>query len=167
MLLDTSLLKTQHYKVLSRVKLGNPEEGVAPSPTPRCSSYWKGSLQVALEYGRQLYTHIYIYIYIYSSTDFLAQPFSVAKSWDRNPPNLTSVRKHTSLPKGVLTSALKLNAYVLEVDINQDVLITILLVCGYCLSRWSNHYQHHRHLYQSLPVKFSLNRSFLIFHPIR
>ena len=25
------------------------------SPTPLCSSYWKGSLQVTLDYGRQLY----------------------------------------------------------------------------------------------------------------
>ena len=24
-------------------------------PTPQCSSYWKGSLQVALDYSRQLY----------------------------------------------------------------------------------------------------------------
>ena len=28
---------------------------MAPSPTPQCSSYWKGSFLVALEYGRQLY----------------------------------------------------------------------------------------------------------------
>ena len=27
----------------SRVKWSNPGNGVAPSPTPRCSSYWKGS----------------------------------------------------------------------------------------------------------------------------
>ena len=32
---------------ISRVKWSNPGKGVAPSPTPRCSSYWKGSLQVA------------------------------------------------------------------------------------------------------------------------
>ena len=30
----------------SRVKWINPGNGVAPSPTPRCSSYWKGNLQV-------------------------------------------------------------------------------------------------------------------------
>ena len=29
----------------SRVKWNNPGNGVAPSPTPRCSSYWKGSLR--------------------------------------------------------------------------------------------------------------------------
>ena len=36
----------------SRVKLINPEKGLAPFPTPRCSSYWKGSLWVALNYDR-------------------------------------------------------------------------------------------------------------------
>ena len=48
MLLDTSLLKTQQYKVCidSKVDL---------SPTPQWSSYWKGSLLVARNYSRQLY----------------------------------------------------------------------------------------------------------------
>ena len=59
MVFDTSLLGTQQYKVcvtnVSRVKWSNPGEGVAPSPTSRCSSYWKGSLLVALDYSRQLY----------------------------------------------------------------------------------------------------------------
>ena len=88
MVLDTSLLNTQQYKVfVSRVKWSHPGKGVAPFPTPRYSSCWKGSLWVALNYGRQLYLlvciknlptmkifvnsaavysiHIYIYIYIY------------------------------------------------------------------------------------------------------
>ena len=38
-------LSTIRY--VSRVKWSNPGKGVAPSPTPWCSSYWKGSLQVA------------------------------------------------------------------------------------------------------------------------
>ena len=38
---------------------------VVPSPTPRCSSYRKGSLRVALDYGRQLYfTYFYLAIMI-------------------------------------------------------------------------------------------------------
>ena len=32
--------------------------GVTTSPTPQCSSYWKGSLLVALDYGHQLVTCI-------------------------------------------------------------------------------------------------------------
>ena len=51
--LDTSLLNNVRY--VSRVKWSNPGKGVAYSPTPWCSSYWKGSLLVALDYGRQLY----------------------------------------------------------------------------------------------------------------
>ena len=38
----------------SRVKWIIPGKGVAPSPTPRCSSYQKGSLRVTLDYGCQL-----------------------------------------------------------------------------------------------------------------
>ena len=60
MALDASLLNTQHYKV--RVKWSNPGKSVAPSPTPRCSSYWKESLLVALDYGRQLYLLILIIV---------------------------------------------------------------------------------------------------------
>ena len=39
----------------SRVKWSNPGIGVAPFPTPRCSSYWKVTLWVTLDNGRQLY----------------------------------------------------------------------------------------------------------------
>ena len=55
MVLDASLLNTQHYKVRIKGKVEQYREGVAPSPTPWCSSYRKGSLRVTLDYGRQLY----------------------------------------------------------------------------------------------------------------
>ena len=55
MVLDASLFNTQHYKVRIKGKVEPPREGVAPSPTSWCSSYRKGSLQVTLDYGRQLY----------------------------------------------------------------------------------------------------------------
>ena len=61
MVLDTSSLNTQHtylIRYVSRVKWSNPGKGVAPSPTQRCSSYWKGSLLVALDYDRQLYFYL-------------------------------------------------------------------------------------------------------------
>ena len=52
----------------SRVKWSNPENGVAPFPTPWCSSYWKESLQVTLDCIHQLYfIYIDIYIYIYKT----------------------------------------------------------------------------------------------------
>ena len=51
MVLDTSLLNIQHYKVRFKGKVEQSKE-VAPSPTPQCSNYWKGSFRVALDYGR-------------------------------------------------------------------------------------------------------------------
>ena len=51
MVLDASLLNTQHYKVRIKSKVEQSREGVAPSPTPWCSSYRKGNLRVTLDYG--------------------------------------------------------------------------------------------------------------------
>ena len=39
MVLDASLLNTQHYKVWIKCKWNNLGKGVAPSPTPWCSTY--------------------------------------------------------------------------------------------------------------------------------
>ena len=50
MVLDTSLLNTQHYKV--RIK-GEVEQ------SRERSSYWKGSRRVALDHSRQLYLFIW------------------------------------------------------------------------------------------------------------
>ena len=50
--LDTTLLNTQLYKVRFKGKVEQSWNGVAPSPTPWCSSYRKGSLRVTLDYGR-------------------------------------------------------------------------------------------------------------------
>ena len=53
MVLEAALLNTQFYKYVSRVKWSNPGKGVAPFPTPQCSSYRKGSLRVTLYCSRQ------------------------------------------------------------------------------------------------------------------
>ena len=42
MVLDSSLLKTLHYKLWIKGKWSNPGKGVVPSSTS-CSSYWKGA----------------------------------------------------------------------------------------------------------------------------
>ena len=44
-----------HIRIWQWGKWINPGKGVAPSSTPRCSSYWKGNLLVALDNSRQLY----------------------------------------------------------------------------------------------------------------
>ena len=51
MVLDAFLLNTQYYKVWIKGKWRNPGKVVAP----RYSSYWKGTLQVALNYGWPTY----------------------------------------------------------------------------------------------------------------
>ena len=80
MVLDAALLNTQQCKVRIKGKVeqsrerssalrntsvlwSNPGKGEEPSSTPRCSSYWKGSLLVTLDYGRKLY---YYYCYYYT-----------------------------------------------------------------------------------------------------
>ena len=55
MVLDTSLLNSQQYKVRIKDKVEQSRERRSALPTSRCSSYWKGSLRVAVDYGRQLY----------------------------------------------------------------------------------------------------------------
>ena len=59
MILDSFLFNTQHYKECIKCKWSNPGKGVVPSPTPPCSSYWKGSLWVVLNYGQQNYREVY------------------------------------------------------------------------------------------------------------
>ena len=51
----------------SRVKWSNPGKGVASSPSPWCSSYWKGSLWVSLDSGGQLYVYYYVRFFILQS----------------------------------------------------------------------------------------------------
>ena len=61
MVLDATLLNTQHIRHRPRVKWSNLGNGVLPSPTPLHKRYWKGSLWVTLDCGRQLY---FIYTYM-------------------------------------------------------------------------------------------------------
>ena len=44
MVLDTSLLNTQHYKVWVKSNGSNPAKDVEPSPTPQSSGNWKRKL---------------------------------------------------------------------------------------------------------------------------
>ena len=71
MVLDASLLNTQHYKVRIKGKVEPSREGVAPSPTSWCSSYRKGSLRVTLDYGRQLINISYLKLSNYEQTNNL------------------------------------------------------------------------------------------------
>ena len=48
-------LTLSNIRYVSRINWSNPGKRVAPSPTARWSSYWKVSLMVTINYGRQLY----------------------------------------------------------------------------------------------------------------
>ena len=66
MVLDFSLLNTQQYKVRIKGKVKQSWERSSALPLHlRCSSYWKGSLLVALDYNRQFYLLVYTYIVFY------------------------------------------------------------------------------------------------------
>ena len=56
MVLVTSLLNTQQYKVHIKGKVEQSKERSSAPLTPRCSSYWKRSLLVAIDYGRANFT---------------------------------------------------------------------------------------------------------------
>ena len=58
-----SCLTLSIIKYVSRIKWSNPGKGVAPSPTPRCSSYRKESLRVTLDYDRKLYLLYLLYLH--------------------------------------------------------------------------------------------------------
>ena len=71
-------LTLTNIRYVSRVKWSNPGKGVAPSPTPRCSSYWKGSLRVKVDYSRQFYLLIVHTIFLISQL-FLCYPHNKTK----------------------------------------------------------------------------------------
>ena len=74
MVLDNSLLNTQQYKVRIKSKVEQSRERSSPLPNTSVRSYWKGSLLVTLDYGRQLY----IYLHPPSDCLFILQLISVA-----------------------------------------------------------------------------------------
>ena len=66
MVLDASLLNTQHYKVQIKDKWSNPGKGVAACPIPWCCRYWRGSFQVVLNCGWPTYIYIrFIYLMLW------------------------------------------------------------------------------------------------------
>ena len=83
MVLDTSLLNTQHYNVHIKGRVEQSREGVAPFPTPQCSSYWKESLRVIFDYSRHFTTTYTILYYIIISLYFSLYLIA-SSSWHTN-----------------------------------------------------------------------------------
>ena len=90
MVLDTSLLNTQRYKVCIKGKVKQSGEMTSAPLAPWCSSYWKGSLLVALDYGHQLYFLLCLYNFIKILSSFLIS--FLAADWNSwmNLPKLSS-----------------------------------------------------------------------------
>ena len=75
MVLDAALIFTQHYKVRIKGKRSNPWNRVAPSPTHRCSRYWKGAFgSPSTKFGNFPLLYLYIYIFIYKHDLTLNNP---------------------------------------------------------------------------------------------
>ena len=77
----------------SRLKWSIPGKGLAPSPTPWWSCYWKGALQISLDYSHQLY-FIYIYISLFSSVYKLQVYIFFPCGWHRSFGIRTTYVKH-------------------------------------------------------------------------
>ena len=74
MVLDTTLLNTQQYKVRIKAKVEQSREWSSTiSLTPQCSSYRKGSLLVTIDKGRQFYLLLLFQIRFY----YHCVPFSI------------------------------------------------------------------------------------------
>ena len=71
-------LKLSNIRYVSRIKWSNPREGVVSCPTPRCSSYWKGSLRVVLDYSRQPYL---LYMLLSISSEFTLLQVLLGNVW--------------------------------------------------------------------------------------
>ena len=96
MVLDASLLNTQHYKVRIKGKVEQSREGVAPSPTPWCSSYRIGSLRVTLDCGRQLY-FTYLFTPWEFSTSVLADSLPLESEWQQVSSSLQDSSQYSGL----------------------------------------------------------------------
>ena len=68
MVLDAILLNS--HKVWIKGKWNNPGEGVVSFPTSWCSSYWKGSLWVALNCSRPTY-------FLYIESEFIHENITI------------------------------------------------------------------------------------------
>ena len=80
MVLYAFLFNTEHYKVQIKCKWSNPEKGAVPSPTPQYRSYWKASLQVALEYGHPTYLIGLKKLFLFNANHSLIQSYDIKYS---------------------------------------------------------------------------------------
>ena len=73
MVIDASLLNTQHYTIWIKGKWIKPRKGVVASPTPQSVvAIEKRTFGLLLTKISQLSIYIYVYIYVYIFTNLLS-----------------------------------------------------------------------------------------------
>ena len=75
-------------RYISMVKWSNWRKGLTPSPTRRCSSYWKGSFLIGLNNGCQLY-----FIYLHEDNNIASFFLAPWKSGLKNKANRFLAKK--------------------------------------------------------------------------
>ena len=90
MVLDTTLLKTQQYKLRIKGKVEQSREMSSALPyIPWCSSYWKGGLLVVLNYVHQLYLLISLKVNVLIQLVFKLAYYEVAVQYTSHDTTVT------------------------------------------------------------------------------
>ena len=108
----TPCLTLSIIKCTSRVKWSNQRKVEAPFPTPRCSSYWMGSLWFTHNYDQQLY------LLIYTSEESINKLLTtVVKGYPKAPFSMATEREDTSPFPGLLHFTLE--TYLIMLSVKQ------------------------------------------------
>ena len=78
-------------RYVSRVKWSNPGKGVAPSPTPWYSCYWKGKLRITLDCGHQQLDSIKYFYEIIPYTYIIPGIGMMVRVFTNGPGDLVSI----------------------------------------------------------------------------
>ena len=150
-------LKLSDIRYVSRVKWNNPEKGVAPSPTPRCSSYWKGSFLVNLNWREtilQLFTlylklskltHEILHYSFWSDSTICWENISIYK-----PKNLVGLYHY--FYKSVLTVNYQLEEQYWKMTNTIRNSINYFVSFNWIISRSSFQYDHHHYHHHVVPL---------------
>ena len=140
LVLDATKLNIQHYKVRIKSKWSNPKKGVALSPTPWYSSYWKTSLWVALDYGQPTYLYSFKYsdilmiIFKKSTWPIVETPTGI-NTMKQNEPGSNGNEWVTPYPTGLLNWSLatwcNLVSYLGHPFLGQ--LYSLQKICSQCI----------------------------------
>ena len=114
----------------SKVKWSNPDNGVTHSVTPQCSSYWKGSIPVTLDYSNQLYFYIYQILFRCLLIVPKKSSFKFFVIWFGN-----FFQKHNGCLRGVMVKEMGCGIVVNEFELQSRYYVHFRI---YTLGKWMN-----------------------------